>query len=726
MPVSLENRHRVGPASSWVQNRNFRLGAQPSSEPFSTLLIDAQHCPAEQQAYQRNVRRLNNTEAVQHLSQVEIAFDPAVESLTIHQIGIWRGGQYVERLREDQIRVIQREQHLERQIYDGSLSALFLLEDVRVGDAVDFSYTLTRDHPAYQNHLSFLKIGNSPYAVEDWHYQLVGVTQDTVDFHCKGGMPNPQVDETPSYGETWHWHCQDLRKGHQELGAPIWHISQPFLQVTGFRSWSAVLDWIENLWTMQEVPDDVSAFVNDLVPSRSEDGLAEVETLVRFVQNDVRYLGIESGIGSLSPSPPDVILRRRFGDCKDKSLLLVTMLRALGIQASCVLVHSILRAHIADFLPSPQLFDHVVTRITLNDGRAIWVDATNAHSRGPLLSRPPLHFAKGLELGQGASSLIDIPRPETTHSLLRVREDYHLSASNTGTQLTLKTKASGIEAERIRAQREAMGHDAFTRLYTQSIQETFKDARRTGEFVFKDIEEENEIEIQEQYTLPNFKKRSDDGRVQFVSLSPSAMRGRLSVADADYPEKAPLELIYPTRIRNRIRVHTPWRIPVSPEKSVVENDYFRFEAASMSLESGGVEVRFGYDALADHVPSVSMKKYKLDFERVGNSIQYQLIVNRPSASELRHQNQSMQNPRGSQPLVVLWAVLIVVLLIIFFLSHALRSPNEFQPTSPSDEPSFKLDSTLPTDDEATDIEVPDLWDSGVEQDRPGLSLDGLK
>ncbi|MFX4929726.1 transglutaminase-like domain-containing protein, partial [Acinetobacter baumannii] len=54
---------------------------------------------------------------------------------------------------------------------------------------------------------------------------------------------------------------------------------------------------------------------------------------LQFVQEQIRYVSISIGPGAVRPADPATVLERRFGDCKDKTLLLVTILRALGIDA---------------------------------------------------------------------------------------------------------------------------------------------------------------------------------------------------------------------------------------------------------------------------------------------------------------------------------------------------------------------------------------------------------
>jgi hypothetical protein len=51
----------------------------------------------------------------------------------------------------------------------------------------------------------------------------------------------------------------------------------------------------------------------------------QVLTVLQFVQEQVRYFGIEIGSSATKPANPSVVFARRFGDCKDKSLLFVTI-----------------------------------------------------------------------------------------------------------------------------------------------------------------------------------------------------------------------------------------------------------------------------------------------------------------------------------------------------------------------------------------------------------------
>ena len=88
----------------------------------------------------------------------------------------------------------------------------------------------------------------------------------------------------------------------------------------------------------------------------------------RFVQDDIRYLGIEVGMARRRPTAPDQVFEQRYGDCKDKTALLVAMLRLGGLAAYPALVSSTQGPDLDQWVPSPDAFDHAIVRVTGPDG----------------------------------------------------------------------------------------------------------------------------------------------------------------------------------------------------------------------------------------------------------------------------------------------------------------------------------------------------------------------
>ena len=93
---------------------------------------------------------------------------------------------------------------------------------------------------------------------------------------------------------------------------------------------------------------------------------AKLRVLAAFLQTDIRYMGIEIGIGGYQPHYAADIFRARYGDCKDKATLLSTMLEQVGIHSDYVLVDTD-RGIVSPDAPST-FFNHAILAVEIPPG----------------------------------------------------------------------------------------------------------------------------------------------------------------------------------------------------------------------------------------------------------------------------------------------------------------------------------------------------------------------
>jgi hypothetical protein len=93
---------------------------------------------------------------------------------------------------------------------------------------------------------------------------------------------------------------------------------------------------------------------------------AKIQGVAGFMQREIRYVGIEIGIGGLQPHPAADVFKYRYGDCKDKATLLIAMLNAIGVRATWVLVDTH-RGFIDPALPSIE-GNHAIAAIEMPAG----------------------------------------------------------------------------------------------------------------------------------------------------------------------------------------------------------------------------------------------------------------------------------------------------------------------------------------------------------------------
>ncbi|WP_143197537.1 hypothetical protein [Chitinophaga niabensis] len=100
-----------------------------------------------------------------------------------------------------------------------------------------------------------------------------------------------------------------------------------------------------------------------------------------------------------------------------------------------------LKGKIEEEQPSPGRFNHVITKVLLND-QTYWVDATFSLQRGSLKNRYNPDFRKALVLGDGSTALTDIPLKN--FGKLVVNEDITLADfDNDSAKLTVLSEYTG-------------------------------------------------------------------------------------------------------------------------------------------------------------------------------------------------------------------------------------------------------------------------------------------
>ncbi|MFH1530881.1 MAG: DUF3857 domain-containing protein [Pseudomonadota bacterium] len=189
--------------------------------------------------------------------------------------------------------------------------------------------------------------------------------------HLAGGEPAPEPERTTEEdGSLYRWRLEDLPAlVPRPFQSPITERSA-YLVLSTMHSWRQVAEWYGNLLEQQvtETPE-----MEVLVESLGDAPGGPVAAAARFMADQVRYVGLEFGVNAYVPYPTARVFERRYGDCKDKSLLMVTLLRRLGVEAHLVLVRTFPYGAVPDPPPSISLFDHAIVRIPEAD---LWFDPT--------------------------------------------------------------------------------------------------------------------------------------------------------------------------------------------------------------------------------------------------------------------------------------------------------------------------------------------------------------
>jgi len=147
----------------------------------------------------------------------------------------------------------------------------------------------------------------------------------------------------------------------------------PSVAWTTFHNWAEVGDWYRNLALAQSDPNDALRAKADELTAGVAKPEDQVRAIYEYVSARTRYVGIDFGIGRYKPHAAAEVMADQYGDCKDKDTLLEALLRAKGFSTAPALIGAGI-APVPD-VPSPAVFNHVITTVNLPGGR-IWLDST--------------------------------------------------------------------------------------------------------------------------------------------------------------------------------------------------------------------------------------------------------------------------------------------------------------------------------------------------------------
>jgi transglutaminase-like putative cysteine protease/Flp pilus assembly protein TadD len=166
----------------------------------------------------------------------------------------------------------------------------------------------------------------------------------------------------------------------------------------------------------------------------------KIGALLDYLSQEIRYTGVEFGEAAIVPHSPAETLKHKYGDCKDKSSLMVAMLRTAGIPAYVALLKVGSRQEVSASLPGMGMFDHAIVYVP--GSPEYWIDVTDQYARlGQLPSADQGRLA--LVARSETSTLTRIPESPSADNLMLEKREIFL-AENGPSRVVETTEPHGI------------------------------------------------------------------------------------------------------------------------------------------------------------------------------------------------------------------------------------------------------------------------------------------
>ena len=569
--------------------------------------------------YVRRALMVNDVASLSSAGQILIPFVPQYHKLKLHTVRVFRKGESLDRTAASTVRFLQRETALEQGVYSGEVTASVLVSDLRVGDTLEYAYSLHGQNPVFGG--KFVETASwdqfAPTALRrivlkhpvgrQISWRVIGDRQSkpvVPTAVIRDGMRNLVFEE------------RSMGKVDLEPSTPADYPAYRRMQFSEFSGWDDVVAWAIGLFQRQsELSEDLGEVIAKLRERPTDED--RIVGALEFVQSEIRYFSVSMGESSHRPTQPDLVVQRRYGDCKDKSLLLMTLLEALAIQSKPVLLRIGVRRGFDQALPSPEHFNHAIVQVTVN-GKVFYLDPTLLGQHGRLDRMGQIH--------EGAQVLVIAPQTRqfsnitsmNARDLVRseVAETVTLPKLNADGQLQIRQVWRGTMAEGLRIVNERLPRDEFANS-VGDVEDRYPDAKLVGEPDINDDRINNVFSITAQYSVP--KLAVERGGYWLVRFSPGNMKGVLASPPSS-TRTTPLQLpVFPYDAHYSFELKFPAEVNVIsvPRVNTVANEYFNYTVRS-SFRANDFKTAIELATFTDRIEPSGFKRYIEDMQSLAN------------------------------------------------------------------------------------------------------------
>jgi hypothetical protein len=180
-------------------------------------------------------------------------------------------------------------------------------------------------------------------------------------------------------------------------------------------SWREFGDWYLDLIRKQIAPDDSMVILAQHITAGKTTNLEKLDAIFGFCEKNIRYEQVYLAMGEFIPNMAPIILRRKYGDCKDYATVIHTLARCAGVPTNLALCYRGRGNVFCSELPVSQ-FNHMIVHYEEN-GADYWYDGTNRIGL-PGITTADLINADALVIEQGKSRIVTIK--ESAQNLLEI------------------------------------------------------------------------------------------------------------------------------------------------------------------------------------------------------------------------------------------------------------------------------------------------------------------
>ncbi|TXD53394.1 MULTISPECIES: DUF3857 domain-containing protein [unclassified Polaribacter] len=293
---------------------------------------------------------------------------------------------------------------LDESFYDDSTTLSFIYSNLKKGSKAKLKYSQIIKNPRFLSPFYFGDyfpvIKNKITIIAD-----KDITLNFKEFNIKEGAIKFTKEEKRK-SIIYIWEANNKDKYEFEVGSPSYKTFLPHIVpiITSYKvkketkkvlgEVSDLYNWyyslVENINT--ESPDaELIALVKEITADKKTE-LEKVKAIYYWTQKNIKYIAFEYALGGFIPRESNDVFKKKYGDCKDNSSILYSMLKIAGIKGNLTWIGTRSIPYTYEEVPTPVVDNHMILSYE-NEGQTYYLDATGRYIKFGL----PTSFIQGKE-----------------------------------------------------------------------------------------------------------------------------------------------------------------------------------------------------------------------------------------------------------------------------------------------------------------------------------------
>jgi hypothetical protein len=462
-------------------------------------------------------------------------FDQEREKMTINMARVTKEDGRIIPLNMDKVTITKPK--AEGMFFDKDKVIAFSIPEVEVGDIIEYKYTEEIFNPWDKKifTLGWFFGGSEP--VIESYVEIIVPSDSYFNFvikNEKGVIVDSSFTEST---KVFTFKKMNTLPPIEEPLMPVTEELVPFLRFSNQKKWDYIFNWYANFQkSRMEITDRIQQITDSLTEGLTTD---EEKTAVvyHWIQRNIRYISIKgtaaSGVSGHSASQT---LENGYGDCTDKAILFSTLLKAAGIEAYPVYLHT---------YPAPELIkeipsfwgDHAIVEVFPEGRKPYFLDPVSEYFRYPSFATMD-HGMDAICAQKSRIDLIEVPPPENN----RRNYQYIINVQKNGeAMITFKSNYNGSYEAGIRAYWERLTPDEKKKQFEKMAKSVSSSAQLIDYNISNVTDISQPLEMTIKYEVPDFLKKQGELYVlKLPELEERYTKDELSLSTRNY------DLIYDT------------------------------------------------------------------------------------------------------------------------------------------------------------------------------------